>query len=157
MVQLRPVLVDDVKYFATWWRDDSLIVLTSGNHAELSNNQLEKYFREILEQRNRIDCMIEVGGETVGHVNAQERTEDWYELQIVIGNKEYWGKGYGPAAILLFLQRLSARGIQKVYLEVRPENVRAIHAYEKCGFREVRREYYAGTNQPETIRMELTV
>jgi hypothetical protein len=54
MVQLRPVLVDDVKYFATWWRDDSLIVLTSGNHAELSNNQLEKYFREILEQdRNR--------------------------------------------------------------------------------------------------------
>lgn len=154
MIQLRPVLPDDLKYFAIWWRDAELIALTSGNFSNLPDDQLERYFQDIVAQRNRIDRMIEMDGVTIGHVNVQGRSGDWWELQIIIGEKNYWGNGYGPLAIQQLLEILIPRGMRKVYLEVRPENVRAIGAYEKCGFVAVSRASHNNPNQPETIRME---
>lgn len=157
MIQLRPVLPEDVKYFARWWRDEDLIALTSGNFSSLPDGQLEKYFQNLLAQQSRVDRIIELDGQPIGHMSAQERAEGWWELQIIIGEKEYWGKGYGPDAIGQFLDELRTRKTSKVYLEVRPENIRAISAYEKCGFVAVSRASHHNPNQPETIRMELII
>lgn len=154
-VGLRPVMGSDKQFFAKWWRDRDLIALTSGNFSSLPDNQLERYFQEIVTQRDRVDRMIEVDGETIGHINVQGRSENWWELQIIIGAKDRWGKGYGPEAIRQLLQVLTSQGMEKVYLEVRPENTRAIGAYEKCGFAAVSRASHNNPNQPETIRMEL--
>lgn len=155
MIQLRPVLPDDLKCFATWWRDKELIALTSGNFSNLPDDQLERYFQDIVVQRDRVDRMIEVDGATIGHISVQSRSDGWWELQIIIGKKDQWGKGYGPEAIHQLLQVLTPQGMEKVYLEVRPENTRAIGAYEKCGFVTVSRASHNNPNQPETIRMEL--
>lgn len=157
MVTLRPVEVSDKYCFEKWWRDKQLIALTSGDYTELSDNQIEEYFQNILPQFDRVDYMIEVDGVTIGHINAAKRQGDWWETQIVIGEKDYWGKGYGSSAVTALLARLKSQGITKVYLEVRPENIRAIRAYEKCGFTEVSRVRHDNIHQPETIRMELEI
>jgi len=55
---------------------------------------------------------------------------------IFIGEKEYWGQGYGTEAIKLFLRYLFVdKQLHKVAVTVSDFNKRAIRAYEKCGFR----------------------
>ena len=57
------------------------------------------------------------------------------ELGILIGEKEYWGKGYGTDAIIAFLDYLfNELGLHRVYLHVQSYNTRASRCYEKCGF-----------------------
>lgn len=54
---------------------------------------------------------------------------------IFIGNKEYWGKGYGTDAMLTLLSFIfNQMNLHKVRLCVYSFNPRAIACYEKCGF-----------------------
>ena len=46
-------------------------------------------------------------------------------------------------------------GMRMIFLEVRPDNLRAIRAYEKCGFEHVRLvEHMDNPDLPVTMRME---
>ncbi len=57
------------------------------------------------------------------------------ELGITIGDKAYWGKGYGRDAVRLLLDyAFRLRNQRKVYLTVWGNNERAIRAYHACGF-----------------------
>lgn len=59
-------------------------------------------------------------------------------LTILIGDKEYWGKGYGTDAIRTLLHyAFSELGLESVSLRVYNFNTRAIRCYEKCGFKQV--------------------
>jgi len=43
--------------------------------------------------------LIMLGRKAIGHVAIVHRNKNSFELNIVIGEKEYWGKGYGTLAI----------------------------------------------------------
>ena len=46
-------------------------------------------------------------------------------------------KGYGTEAIPAMVRYgMETLGLRRIFLKVYPDNVRAIHVYEKCGFRE---------------------
>jgi RimJ/RimL family protein N-acetyltransferase len=54
---------------------------------------------------------------------------------IGIGNREYWGKGYGTDAMRLILRyAFGELNLQRVSLNVFEYNPRAIRSYEKLGF-----------------------
>ena len=54
---------------------------------------------------------------------------------IGIGDRAYWSKGYGSAAMQLALRfAFHELNLERVSLEANAENARAIRAYEKCGF-----------------------
>ena len=54
---------------------------------------------------------------------------------IGIGNREYWGKGYGTEAMRLILRyAFRELNLQRVSLNVFDYNPRAIRSYEKLGF-----------------------
>lgn len=55
---------------------------------------------------------------------------------IFIGDKDYWGKGYGTDAMKVLLKFIfNQMNIHKVKLSVYAFNERAIKCYEKCGFK----------------------
>ncbi len=57
------------------------------------------------------------------------------ELGITIGDKAYWGRGYGRDAIQCLLDyAFRLRNIRRVHLSVNGNNPRAIQAYRSCGF-----------------------
>ncbi len=57
------------------------------------------------------------------------------ELGITIGDKAYWGRGYGRQAVGLLLEyAFRQRNLHKVYLAVNGDNERAIRSYQACGF-----------------------
>ena len=54
----------------------------------------------------------------------------------MIGNKTYWGKGYGTDALVTFLRFLFAQwNFHRISLDTWDENIRAIKAYQKVGFK----------------------
>lgn len=58
------------------------------------------------------------------------------EIGLSIGDKNYWGKGYGTEAVKAVCEFcFSKLNLNKVYLDVWEENERAIKCYLKCGFK----------------------
>jgi RimJ/RimL family protein N-acetyltransferase len=63
------------------------------------------------------------------------------QLGITIGDKAYWGKGYGREAVRLLLDyAFRLRNVRKVWLTVNGTNDRAIRSYRACGFVEEGRQ-----------------
>jgi RimJ/RimL family protein N-acetyltransferase len=57
------------------------------------------------------------------------------ELGIIIGDRAYWGRGYGRESINLLVEyAFRLRNFRKVWLTTRATNERAIRAYRACGF-----------------------
>ncbi len=100
--------------------------------------------------------LINLGKKVIGHIALAKRRNNWYETQIIIGEKKYWGRGYGSEAIKILIQKAKQFKIYKIYLEVRPTNIRAIRAYERCGFQKVKTVLYPKNKHlSKTLRMEL--
>jgi diamine N-acetyltransferase len=57
------------------------------------------------------------------------------EFGIMIGDKNYWNKGFGTEAVRLLVQHgINTLNLNRIYLRVLENNPRAIRAYEKAGF-----------------------
>ncbi len=57
------------------------------------------------------------------------------ELGIFIGDKSIWNKGYGTEAVELLLRHgFQTLNLNRIYLHVFANNLRARHSYEKAGF-----------------------
>lgn len=65
-------------------------------------------------------------------------------LGIMIGDKDYWSKGFGADAVTALLRfAFTEMNLHRVELEVFADNNRGIACYRKCGFvEEVRRRQY---------------
>lgn len=80
---------------------------------------------------------IEADGQYIGqcalfNVNGVAHSA---ELGITIGDKAYWGRGYGTEAIgLLVDYGFRHHNLHRIYLNVNGNNARAIGAYKRCGF-----------------------
>jgi RimJ/RimL family protein N-acetyltransferase len=74
-----------------------------------------------------------IGGIDVRGINWIDRHA---EIGITIGDKSYWGKGYGTDAMRTILRMgFDTMGLHRMWLKVLTFNERAIRCYEKCGFR----------------------
>lgn len=155
-VSLRKIRISDKKCFAKWWRDKELLKVTSGMLKRITDKEVDKYFSKILKDKNAQHYMIVANRKTIGLISLEQRSGGWYETQIVIGEKNQQGKGYGTDAIKLLIRKAKRIGIKKIYLEVRPKNIKAIRAYEKCGFWKAGIKRYPNNKYlSQTIKMVL--
>ena len=156
-ISLRKLKLSDIKYFVKWWRDKDLLKLTSGILKLISDKEIEKYFNKMLNDKKSQHYLIILGDEKViGHIAFHKSKNKSAETQVIIGEKEYWGKGYGTVAINLALGKIQKYKYQKIYLEVRPNNSRAIRAYKKCGFKSNGfKKYPKNKFLPVVLRMSL--
>lgn len=57
------------------------------------------------------------------------------ELGIMIGNRNYWDKGYGANAVTTLVSHIFRRtNLKRIYLKTLDSNRRAQRCFEKCGF-----------------------
>lgn len=155
-MSLRKIRASDEKYFFKWWRDKELLKVTSGMLRRITDKEVERYFSEILKEKNDRHYIIMVNRKVIGHISLKRRKNGWFETQIVIGERNHRGRGYGVKAIKLLTQKAKRLGINKTYLEVRPNNTKAIRAYENCGFLKVGiKKYPKNKYLPKTIIMIL--
>ncbi|MFC2000788.1 GNAT family N-acetyltransferase [Chloroflexota bacterium] len=57
------------------------------------------------------------------------------ELGILIGDPDYWDKGYGSDAVITLVNHVfQERHMNRIYLHTLEDNLRAQRCFEKCGF-----------------------
>lgn len=139
-VILRSITREDLPRLLVFQNDLEVELAGGGDPPEPRTlESLQKRFdREAAEPpRDKTDFAIEADGKligTCGLVGINE-TVRYAELGITIGDKEYWGRGYGRDAVRTLLDyAFRLRNLRRVWLEVHAENERAIRAYHACGF-----------------------
>ncbi len=139
-VRLRPPERDDLPRFVQWFSDPDV-----RRHLKIylpfSLAQEERWFEAMVERVERQEqvlmCIETAEGELIGNIglhaiNWKDRSA---ELGIIIGDKAYWGQGYGGAAIRALLGvALGEMNLHRIFLRVDADNSRGIRCYEKVGF-----------------------
>lgn len=95
------------------------------------------FIRSKIEEKAQIYSMIErSSGAFIGNIEFMDVKDGTAELGIAITAAKQ-NLGYGAEAIRRMLQYgFHTLGLDRVFLKVYPDNSRAIHVYEKCGFSE---------------------
>ena len=81
------------------------------------------------------------------------------EMGIVLGEKDYWGRGFGTEAVRLVLDfGFIGLGLHSIHLRVLSHNERAIRCYEKAGFKmagRLRDAFQVGGQYVDHILMDI--
>jgi RimJ/RimL family protein N-acetyltransferase len=136
-VELRALERDDLGSIWGWFNDVEVELPAGGDIRPESRRALEAHFDKELEDKAPATRFgIVVGGVLIGWCGLF----DWDDalslrLAIAIGEKSYWGRGYGREAVSLLTEyAFCHRNAHKVWLEVLADNERAIRSYRSCGF-----------------------
>ncbi|HKF29125.1 MAG TPA: GNAT family protein [Candidatus Binataceae bacterium] len=86
---------------------------------------------------------------------------DWINrhsaLGIIIGDRQYWGRGYGTDAMLVLMRlAFDKLNLHRLWLHVYDFKTRAIASYQKCGFRRegvLREQRLFGRKYHDTVVM----
>jgi RimJ/RimL family protein N-acetyltransferase len=140
-IRLRTVEREDIPTFLRWFNDPEvrryLLMFEP-----MSKAKEERWFEARLDRTDDYLFGIEVpagdGWQHIGNVGLHR--VDWVSRHcifgIVIGERDYWGKGFGTKATRAALRfAFDTLNLHRVELEVFDFNRRAMRAYEKAGFR----------------------
>ena len=140
-VRLRATERDDVKKFYVWVNDPDVTRYLS-TYLPMSTVDEENWF-EAMTKRDQSEktLVIEVrdgnGWKMIGNcgVFGIDPVNRLGELGIMIGEKDEWNKGYGTEAMFLLVRHcFDTLNLNRAYLHVYAENLRAKRSYEKAGF-----------------------
>jgi RimJ/RimL family protein N-acetyltransferase len=145
-IRLRPIEKDDLPRYVKWFSDPDLRGYLA-MHLPLSQAEEEKWFEQSLANKDRntqawaIDAQpadmavgpwMHIGGCGLHEIEWRHR---WGELGIMIGARDYWGRGYGTDAVqTLTAWAFDTLNLNRVFLRVFADNARAIRCYEKVGY-----------------------
>jgi len=141
-IRLRKKRLSDAREDYSWQVDPELVALDAAVVLEISYQQyLSEYSFELTyPTANRHEFGIETqDGEHIGncvYYNVNH-AEGKAELGIMIGNRNYWNKGYGVEAINLLLDHIFHKtSLGRIFLTTLDWNTRAQKCFKKCGFQE---------------------
>lgn len=143
-VTLRPMTEDDWAALLRWNNDPE--VMKYADHDEFrptTLGEVQAIYRWI---STHAHCfMIELEGRPFGECWLQRMNlrrvvdqfpgKDLRRIDLMIGEKELWGRGYGTEAIALLADfGFSSEAVDAIFGIVSADNARSLRAFEKCGF-----------------------
>ena len=139
-VLLRAISKDDLALLCEF-NNDLEVELAGGGDPPMpqSLSRLEAEFDKKVSDggRDGTTFAIEADGKLIGQCALFGFDQDAHncEVGIMIGDKAFWGHGYGRDAIGLLLKyAFQYRNLHRVFLNVNSRNERGIRAYKACGF-----------------------
>ena len=146
---LRPLLRQDIPYLLRWINDEDVTQYLA-TYLPMMEADEERWLETLVKdkQTNLVFMIVTTDGKPIGtmglhHISWQNRVAITGAL---IGEKEYWGKGYGTEAkILLLNYAFNTLNLRKVCSSVFSCNKRSYAYQVKCGYVEEgrrRRQFY---------------
>ncbi|WP_434641789.1 GNAT family protein [Thermoanaerobacterium thermosaccharolyticum] len=138
---LSPMNVDDYEKYTEWVNDMEVAagmlfaskMITSSKEKEIVETLSKEYNFAIVDIKTD-ELIGNLGFPKLDYINRVA------EVGLFIGNKEYWGRGYGQEALNLALDfGFSILNMHNIYLRVYSYNKPAISCYKKVGFKEAGR------------------
>jgi len=135
-VNLRHLNEDDVPVMTHWLNDSEVTQYITINHPMTLEQELE-YLKANIGRQDKILLGIEtldgvyIGNISIDKINHVDRTAT---TGIIIGNKEYWGKGHGTEAKMLLLNyAFNTLNIRKIHSSAISFNERSVKYQKKTG------------------------
>lgn len=130
---------EHLRQWYDWFRDPYLLYWMScprvygGALPYFTRSYIRQRFKEVTASGGfAIETHL---GRHIGNMGFEKEGTFFMEL----GEKEYWGKGYGREILEAFLKVYDERFGRVLRLWVFDFNLRALRLYESCGFRETGR------------------
>jgi RimJ/RimL family protein N-acetyltransferase len=138
-VTLRALRRDDVEQMRQSANDVELELLGGDPPRPQSVEVIQAWYDEKIAKDNKdsVNFAIEADGKYIGFCGLWrfDLTAQTCELGIGIGDRDYWGRGYGREAIGLLLDyAFRLRNQRRVWLTTSSDNERALRCYRACGF-----------------------
>lgn len=140
-VRLRGIEREDIPTFVRWFNDPEVRQYLL-MFEPMSKAQEERWFESTLDRRDdylfAIEAHIDDGWTHVGNVGLHQvdGKNRSAVFGIALGEKDYWGRGYGTDAVRTMLRfAFHELNLHRVELEVFDYNPRAMHCYKRAGFR----------------------
>lgn len=140
-IYLRKVDISDAELYSSMLANSSgELRYFTGTKAAFNKSGTESFLQEISGDRSRCDFFIVLkeGNEIVGDIalNDIDFSNRSCNLRLAIDNEKDCGKGCGSEAISITLDYgFGMLNLHRIELEVYSFNERAIHVYEKIGFK----------------------
>lgn len=153
---IKKLTLDDVGIKYLGWLNNPEITkyLMSGDRV-ISLDELKDYVLE------KISCpevyfygiFLKNTLEHIGNIKYEmDLTHKKYFMGILIGEVSWHGKGVAVEAIVA-TKKFDAR-VKELYLVVNPDNIGAVKAYKKCGFKKCAiHNFYAGDNKSAVMKL----
>lgn len=136
-IRLRPMTEADLPLRVTWFNDPEVRkTLTVSERFELEKTRT--WFNAVQQDPSRVDLIIEtqdrrpIGVIGFVHIDSVHKTA---EIFLVVGEKDYWGKGVMFAAESLLMEwAFSQLGLEKIWAQADTDNVASLITMKKLGF-----------------------
>ncbi|ASS74236.1 hypothetical protein CIG75_04050 [Tumebacillus algifaecis] len=138
-IYLRPYTAQDTAiFYASFYEPTSRYYTGAQNVYTLS--QIESALQNFAADKTRVDLLIcsQETDEAVGEIslNSMDSNNRSGGVRLAIFHPENYSKGYGSEALTLILDYgFGIRNLHRIELHAYSYNERAIHTYEKVGFR----------------------
>ncbi|MBR3235680.1 MAG: GNAT family N-acetyltransferase [Atopobiaceae bacterium] len=145
-ILIRDFTEDDLPLMLKWLTDDRVLEFYEGRDVRFTMETLAAHyleeipsgFRMIIEYRGQLigyGQVYQLSGELFDEYDYPDNGNVVYAMDLFIGEPDYWNHGIGTA----FLQMMAAylktsKGADRILLDPRKSNGRAIRAYQKAGF-----------------------
>ena len=161
-VSLRPFEREDAERYREWVNDAAVMSLVD-RVLPVTAEEHHRWYENIIANRRAVIFAVEalpakqfIGCIWLHDIDYRHRHA---ELRIVVGDKQYWGKGIGQEAIFLLVQfAFQQFNLHKLYAYVLANNARALGAFDNVGFvREgnLKEERYIDGAYVDVIRLGL--
>jgi len=151
LVCLRPFADADFDTVVRWFTDPEVMYYSEGvENPNYTRAEIEGIYRGAVERWQALLFIIETSdGKAVGETwlermnlerALKEPPDNAWRIDIMIGERQYWGRGCGRHAVRLLLRHaFAALAADRVGTAVFEFNERSLRMFRACGMRTVRR------------------
>jgi RimJ/RimL family protein N-acetyltransferase len=136
-VLLRPIKLTDASRFVKWFNDPEVHKFLA--RRKLTLKEERAWIKSIPKVKDSLHFCIDtrdslhIGSVGLNNIN---RLDGYATFGIMIGDKHYWGQGYGREAMQLIIDYgFRHFKLHRIELEVYSYNLRGIKLYKRLGFK----------------------
>ncbi len=139
-VILREKKLADAWEDYTWETDPELAQLDAAPVVAITFSRYLLDYAEVLRSPHSTSCQLAVDtmdGQHIGNCSYYNISESKgeTELGIMIGNRDYWNKGWGMDVVTTLADYIFRQTkLNRIYLKTLQSNIRAQKCFQKCGF-----------------------
>lgn len=164
-VQLRDLTIDDVEDRFKWSLDKEVTkhLNMPDRYPPFSKEETIRWIEMCINRTNGYEqkAIVTKDGKHIGWIDLKniDTLNKHAELGIAIGDKNYWGKGYGLSAMNeMLLWGFNILGLNKIWLRVEVDNQKAIKSYKRMGYVEegiLRQDRFKNGGFVDRLRMSI--
>jgi RimJ/RimL family protein N-acetyltransferase len=141
-VYLRLIQEEDVtEAYRSWFNDPEVCQFNEHHRFPMDRARMQEYFEVVIKPRN--DLVLAICDKQIdahiGNISLQsiDRTSRHAEYAIVIGNKNFWGKGIAKEASKLIIKHgFSELNLHRIYCGTSSANVGMQKVATSLGFKQ---------------------